>query len=237
MSGTPFPHTHADRNQDPSAHAYTWWQQFSGQHGWLHLRLNELRMAPTYGWKLMAGWIKTSIISAVVLAGLISMYGIGTTMIDTVRALPWSTPTSYDHTGLLATIDQPVRAYLATHTQTLPITATTAYSTWQAVGVAAFLLGYLRNTPARLAWTAWGVATVAMVWSATPEPGRQVAAGITVFTWTTLSLLALRGISFTRPVRVHVDVAAPEVHAEIHVPPRLTPYKPYDPTKQPPSLN
>ncbi|MGW2826368.1 hypothetical protein ACWC24_36095 [Streptomyces sp. NPDC001443] len=241
MSVTPFPDTHAEREQEPSARARasTWWRQFSGTHGWLGLRLHELRMAPTHGWKLMAGWIKTSIIMAAVLAALFSMYGIGTTVIDMARALPWSTPTSDDHTGLLATIDQPVRSYLATHTQTLPITATTAYGTWQAVGVVAFLLGYLRNIPARLTWTAWGAATVTMVWIATPEPGRQVAAGIAVLTWTALSLLALRGISFTRRVvvDVHVDVEAPEVRAEIHVPPTLTPYKPYDPTQQPPSLN
>ncbi|GAB1331706.1 hypothetical protein [Streptomyces sennicomposti] len=242
MSVTPYPDTHADHEQEPTAptRAFTWWKQFSSEHGWLKLRLHEIRMAPTYGWRLMAGWIKTVIIIAAVLAGLFSLYGVGTTVIDIARALPWSTPTSDDHTGLLATIDQPVRSYLATHTQTLPITATTAYSTWQAIGVVAFLLGYLRNTPARLTWTAWGAATVAMVWIATPGPGRQVAAGIAVLAWTALSVLALRGIRFTRPVfvDVQVDVPAPEVHAEIHVPPQTSPYQPYDPTRQPPpSLN
>ncbi|MFM9812803.1 hypothetical protein ACKI16_30350 [Streptomyces scabiei] len=241
MSVTPFPDTHAGREQEPTdqARSYTWWKQFSGEHGWLGRRLHDIRMAPTYGWRLMAGWIKTVIITAVALAGFFSLYGIGATAIDIARALPWSTPTDDDHTGLLATIDQPVRSYLATHTRALPITATTAYSTWQAIGVVAFLLGYLRNTPARLTWTAWGAATVAMVWYSSPEPGRQVAAGIAVLAWSALSVLALRGISFARPVFVDVvvDVPAPEVHADIHLPPQTSPLQPYDPTQQPPSLN
>ncbi|MCX4598323.1 hypothetical protein OG819_55285 [Streptomyces sp. NBC_01549] len=239
MTVTPFPDTHADREQEPTAQAraYTWWKRFGGEHGWLGRRLHDIRMAPTYGWRLTAGWIKT----VIVIAGCVLLYGFGTTVIDAARALPWSTPTGGDHTGLLATIDQPIRAYLTTHTRALPITAATAYSTWQVVGVVAFLLGYLRITPARLTWTAWGAATVTMVWIGTPEPGRQVAAGIALLAWTALSVLALRGISFTRPVfvDVNVDVPAPEVHAEIHLPPQLSPYKPYDPnpTQQPPSLN
>ncbi|WP_331736898.1 hypothetical protein OG426_55605 (plasmid) [Streptomyces canus] len=241
MSATPYPRPRADRPQEPTtkARAYSRRKQLSAEHGWLGRRRHDIRMAPTYGWRLMAGWIKTAIILGAAAAAFFSLYGIGTTVIDAARALPWSTPTSDDHTGLLATIDQPVRAYLASHTQALPLTVTTAYSTWQAVGVVAFLLGYLRNTAARLTWTAWGAATVTMVWIGTPEPGRQVAAGIAVLTWTALSLLALRGICFSRPVivDVQVDVAAPEVHAEIHVPPQLATYRPYDPTQQPPSLN
>ncbi|MGW0647950.1 hypothetical protein ACWD4T_03960 [Streptomyces umbrinus] len=238
MSVTRISNSRADREQKPSiqVRAYSLWKQFSGEDGWLGRRLNDLRMAPTYGWRLMAGWIKAVIVIGVAAAVFFTLYGIGTTVIDTARALPWSTPTGNDHTGLLATIDQPIRSYLATRTQALPITATTAYSTWQAVGVVAFLLGYLHNTPARLAWTAWGAATVAMVWIGTPEPGRQVAAGIAFLAWTALSVLALRGISFTRPVFVDVtvDVPAPEIHLP-PVQPSL--YKPYDPTQQPPSQN
>ncbi|MBC9730972.1 hypothetical protein [Streptomyces sp. TRM68367] len=244
MSVTPFPHSRADHKQEPTtqARAYSWWNQVSAEHGWLGRRLHDIQMAPTYGWRLMAGWIKTVIIIGVAAAALFSLYGIGTTVIDAARALPWSAPTGDDHTGLLATIDQPIRSYLATHTQTLPISATTAYSTWQAVGVVAFILGYLRNGGARLTWTAWGAATVAMVWIGTPESGRQVAAGIAVLAWTTLSLLALRGISLTPAAFVHVDVhnqapPAPEVRAEIHLPRQPSSYKPYDPTHQPPSPN
>ncbi|MGW2706921.1 hypothetical protein [Streptomyces sp. NPDC001340] len=123
MSVTPYRDTHADREQEPAAHAraYTWWKQFSGEHSWIGRRLHDIGMAPTYGWRFMAGWIKTVILTGAALAGFLSLYGIGSTVIEAARALPWSTPTSDDHTGLLATIDQPVRSYLATHTQTLPI--------------------------------------------------------------------------------------------------------------------
>ncbi|MFK8851362.1 hypothetical protein ACEXOX_45255, partial [Streptomyces sp. Ac-502] len=105
------------------------------------------------------------------LAAVFTAHWIGNTVLGLARALPWPLPT--DPTGLLATIDQPVRHYLATHTQALPVTAATAYSTWQAVGAVSLLLGFLRFTGARLTWTAWGAATVAMVWAGTPGPGRQ----------------------------------------------------------------
>lgn len=65
MSVTPFlPHSRADREQEPTtqARAYSWWKQLSAEHGWLGRRLHDIRMAPTYGWRLMAGWIKTVII-------------------------------------------------------------------------------------------------------------------------------------------------------------------------------
>ncbi|MGW2050793.1 hypothetical protein ACWCPF_37315 [Streptomyces sp. NPDC001858] len=244
MSVTPFPHSRADRKQEPTpqARAYGWWKQFSSEHGWLGRRRHDIRMAPTHGWRLMAGWIKTVIVLAVAAAAFFSLYGIGATVIGAARALPWSTPTGDDHTGLLATIDQPVRSYLATRTQALPVDATTAYSVWQAVGVVAFLLGYLRNGGARLTWTVWGAVTVAMVWIGTPGPGREVAAGIAVLAWAALSVLALRGISLSPAAFIEVDVhnqtpPAPEVRAEIHChhPEPKSSYQPYDP--QPPSLN
>ncbi|MEF3117587.1 hypothetical protein [Streptomyces chrestomyceticus] len=113
---------------------------------------------------------------------------------------------------------------------------------WQAVGAVSLLLGFLRFTGARLTWTAWGAATVAMVWAGAPGPGRQVAVGITLLAWAVLSLFALRGLSLFPAAFVHVDVhnqapPAPQVRAEIHLPKAApTPHKPYNPP-QPPSWN
>ncbi|MFI9772433.1 hypothetical protein ACIHJG_37120 [Streptomyces sp. NPDC052415] len=147
--------------------------------------------------------------------------------------------------GMWATIDDPVRHYIATHTQGLPITAATTYGIWKALGFAAFLLGFFHNGSARLTWTVWGATTVVMVWIGTPEPGRQVAAGVALLGWAALSVLALRGLRLRPSAFIHVDVhndapPAPqvEVRAEIHTP-RTEPthYMPYVLPYLPPSPN
>jgi hypothetical protein len=248
MNITPLPGplndgTHETAPQHPS-NAHAWWKEFSNEHGWLGRRIHDVRMAPAHGWSRMALWVKAVIIVGGCLLGLLALRVIPQVLLDWAQLLPWKVPTADDSTGLLATIDQPVRSYLETHTATLPITATTAYSTWQAVGVISFLLGFLRSGGAHLTWTIWGAATVAMVWSSTPEPGRQVAAGVAVLAWAALSILALRGVSLAPASFVRVDVhapvpPAPEVRAEIYLPkPDPTSYTPYDSARQqPPSLN
>ncbi|MFB7076505.1 hypothetical protein [Streptomyces sp. NPDC056308] len=207
---------------------------------WFDRRLNDVDQALTHGWNLTAGWIKAIAVIGGTLIAFLGLHWIGSTAIDWAHALPWPTPTGKDSTGLLATIDTPVRGYLASHTGTLPITATTAYGTWQAVGAASLVLGFFHFSSARLTWVCWGLATTAMVWQGTPEPGRQVAAGIAVLAWAALSLVALRGLSLFPAAFIHVDVQAPPapvVRAEIHMPKsEPTTYKPYDP-QQPPSLN
>ncbi|MFJ5142734.1 hypothetical protein [Streptomyces sp. NPDC088707] len=99
----------------------------------------------------------------------------------------------------------------------------------------------LAASVARLTWVLWVGSTIAMVWSATPEPGRTVATAITAVAGSALSLLALHSLSFTRDINVDVHIPtqpAPQVHAEIHLPrtEAQTPvYKPFDPQK--PSQN
>ncbi|MFB7552604.1 hypothetical protein [Streptomyces sp. NPDC056154] len=214
--------------------------------GWFADRADEIDTAFTLGWRRAALWIKATAIIGGLLAAVLLLRWIGTTALSWVHALPWPTQNITDDTGLLATIDQPVRHYLDTHTATLPVTAATAYATWQAAGAVSFVLGFFHSSGARIGWTVWGTATTAMVWIATPAPGREVAAGIAVLAWAALSLFALRGLSLTPAAFVNVDVQAPpappapQVHAVIHLPtptqPVPTSYQPYDP-KQPPSLN
>ncbi|MFE9360334.1 hypothetical protein ACFYPB_40555 [Streptomyces olivaceoviridis] len=240
MSVTPLPRPRSGANDQP----HTVGADLSGVRGWFADRAHDMKMAPTYGWPLMATWIKAAIVIGGGLAALLTLRWIGATVIGLAHALPWPTPTDRDHTGLLATIDQPVRDYLTEHTRALPVTATTAYSTWQAVGAVSLLLGFFHSSGARLTWIIWGAATVGMVWTTSPDSGRAVAAGIALLAWAALSLFALRGLSFSPAAFIQVDVhnqapPAPEVEvrAEIHMPkPEPTTYKPYDP-QQPPSLN
>ncbi|MFH8558908.1 hypothetical protein ACH4FE_35700 [Streptomyces celluloflavus] len=203
MSITPSPSPRRDQEQhDPGPEpGPSWWKQATGKHGCLTRRLNDLQDASTYGWPKTATWIKTLLAVAAFTAVALALRWAGTLLIQAGHALPWPITAIADPTGLLATIDHPVRHYLDTHTAALPVSATTTYATWQAVGAASFILGCLRSTGARLTWTAWGAATVAMVWAQTPATGREVATGLAVLAWTSTSTLALRGLSL-RPVLV-----------------------------------
>ncbi|MDF4254632.1 hypothetical protein [Streptomyces sp. WMMB303] len=233
---TPFPRPRTGQQDDDQTHP----APTTGP-GWFGRRLHDLDIALTHGWRPAATWIKTLTAAAGLALAFLALRWLASTLLGWAHDLPWTLPTAKDHTGLLATIDQPVHAYLAAHTTTLPITAATAYSTWQALGTVSFALGTVRFGGARLTWTVWGAATVAMVWAGTPAPGRPVAAGITVLAWAALSLLALRGLSLspTAFIQVHNQAPAPpEVRAEIHLPKTAAPtaYQPYT-TQQPPSPN
>ncbi|WP_329169422.1 hypothetical protein OG709_35795 (plasmid) [Streptomyces sp. NBC_01267] len=117
------------------------------------------------------------------------------------KAIGWSQHQDWSWaTQWAATITDPVHAYLGAHTVGLPITATTVFIIWQAVGVGTLIVAWLSNGfGPRSTWLAYGAATVFMVWDASPAAGRTVAAGLAVIAWTILSSLALRGFSL-RPV-------------------------------------
>jgi hypothetical protein len=63
-----------------------------------------------------------------------------------------------------------------------------------------------------------------MVWSATPDGSRTVAAGIAALLWGLASIFALRGLSL-RPVINNPAPAAPQVNVypAFHIPPQPTP--------------
>jgi hypothetical protein len=95
---------------------------------------------------------------------------------------------------LTATITRPVDSYLDDRTTHLAIDASTAYTTWQWTGAIALVTAARGSIAGRLTWSAWSCASVAMVWTGTPAPDREVAAGIAVLAWTATS-----GIAFRRP--------------------------------------
>ncbi|MFE2727055.1 hypothetical protein [Kitasatospora sp. NPDC059327] len=124
--------------------------------------------------------------------------------------LPQDLPAGGD--GLRAAITGPIHAYLIAH-QTYPLTPDTVYGAWKTVGLLAALLAFLtQSAVARLAWSAWSCATLAMVWSAAPEAGRPVATGLTAAAIATVSLFALRGLSFSlRPTVITRTEVAPQI--------------------------
>lgn len=130
-------------------------------------------------------------------------------------------------TGLRTALTTPVHTYLDAHTAD-PLTPATAYAAWKTTGVALFLVAFLGRIPvARLAWTAWSIATLAMIWQATPEAGRTVATGAAAAVLTAASLLALRGLSFSlRPMVINrteiqpqqITIQVPETKPTRHKP-------------------
>ncbi|MGW9282639.1 hypothetical protein ACWGSA_10800 [Streptomyces diastaticus] len=69
------------------------------------------------------------------------------------------------------------------------------HTVWQAAGLFGLVGGFARSSGARLTWTAWGAASIAMVHSAAPADGRTIATGLAVLGWTAASTLALRGLT------------------------------------------
>ncbi|MEU8926991.1 hypothetical protein AB0D10_39750 [Kitasatospora sp. NPDC048545] len=139
--------------------------------------------------------------------------------------LPEHIPGSGD--GLRAAITGPIHTYLAAHLPA-PLTEATAYGAWKTVGVVVGLLAFLsQGAVARLAWSAWSCATLAMVWQAAPVAGRPVATGLTAAALAVVSLFALRGISFSlRPTVINRTDVAPQITIQAPEPKTVTRARP-----------
>ncbi|MFE2471642.1 helix-turn-helix domain-containing protein [Streptomyces mirabilis] len=155
---------------------------------WLDARRQEVADAMTGPWRQTPLWIKTAV---VIPAFLVLMSATGALL----SALSSHVAKSWDGSGLTATVDRPVRAYLHAHTAGLPVTATTLHLVWVASGAGLLAFSFLTGAfGARLTWILWGAATTVMVWSGTAGPARQVAAGLAVIGWGISSIAGLRGL-------------------------------------------
>ncbi|MFD5084338.1 hypothetical protein ACFWOG_17075 [Kitasatospora sp. NPDC058406] len=180
--------------------------------GWLDRRRREV----VDGLDDPAGaepWVRAVAFLAVVTLAVLVLGTVGGILLNGAGALvgaihvPQDLPADGD--GLRAAITGPVHTYLAAHTPA-PLTEATAYGAWKTVGLVTALLAFLtRGAVARAGWTAWSVASLAMVWSAADPAGRPVATGLTAAALTAASLVALRGLSFSlRPtVTTHTEMA------------------------------
>ncbi|MEU0992341.1 hypothetical protein [Streptomyces sp. NPDC005953] len=163
----------------------------------------------------MASWVKTALGLAGICAVLILLSGATDALANTLHRLLTAVPpvqvgadTSH---GVFAVVDQPIRSYIAAHSASLPISASTV---WQIVGLFGLVGGFFRSSSgARLTWTAWGAASIAMVYSAAPADGRTIA---TALAWTAASAFALRGLTLRPAFFIHN--AGHQIEPHLHLP-------------------
>ncbi|WP_051743007.1 hypothetical protein [Kitasatospora sp. MBT66] len=184
-------------------------------------RLDRLRrdlLDATDDWDSAERWVRVLAYLVGTAAAVLLLGTVGGILLNGAAAvmgaihLPEHIPGSGD--GLRAAITGPIHTYLASHLPA-PLTEATAYGTWKTVGLIVAVLSFASQTATwRLAWSCWSAATLAMVWNATPEPGRTVAVGITAAAIAAASAVALRGLSVSlRPM----VISRTEVHPQIVV--------------------
>lgn len=205
--------------------ARDWWDRAWEVDGSLHAMWDDVLSAPKDGLRHMAPWLRTVLMVAGVAFVVLLTKAAGDVVLDALHQILTAVPKVQGgvdtSSGVASVVDQPVRTYIAQHSAGLPVAASTVYTLWLLTGIVGLVLGYLfRNNGVRALWSGWGAATVFMVWVATPQAGRPIAAGLAVLAWTFLSAFAMRGLTLrrrvgrpARPARVSVK---PEIH--VHVP-------------------
>ncbi|MCX4971004.1 hypothetical protein OHA98_41050 [Streptomyces sp. NBC_00654] len=190
----------------------TWWTTTWKRGGLLHTMWEDILSAPQHGFRHMASWLRT----VLTIAGASLVVVLAKTAGEVILRTLHQVLTADTSHGMFAVVDQPVRTYIAQHSAGLPVEGSTVYTLWLLTGIVALVLGYLSESNSlRATWAGHGAATVFMVWTATPENGRPVAAGLTLLAWTVLSAFALHGLTLRRPATRPATVA---VRPEIHVP-------------------
>ncbi|MCM2424199.1 hypothetical protein [Streptomyces sp. RKAG293] len=190
--------------------------------GFLHDRWEDLRQAPTLGWHGMATWVKSALGLAGICFVILLLDAATDVLAHDLRRLLTAVPrvqVSEDtSTGVFAVVDQPIRSYIAAHCASLQISASTVYTLWQIVGLFGLVGGFFRSSGARLTWTAWGAASIAMVYSSAPADGRTIATGLAVLAWTATSAFALRGLTLRPTFFTHIHNAGHQIEPHIHLP-------------------
>ncbi|MFI1839489.1 hypothetical protein [Streptomyces olivaceoviridis] len=211
------------------------WDASWKEGGFLHQRWEELFQARKTGWHEMANWIKAVLSLAGACAVVVLLDAAGDIVSAVLHRLSATrtvieTPGVDTTSGLWGVIDNPIRSYIGQHSAGLTVPGSAVYAFWQLTGLIGLLGGFAGSPGARILWTGWGLSSVAMVWSATPDGSRTLAAGIATLMWALASIVALRGLTLRR--RVIGRPAKVSVRPEIHVP---VPYPvPAEPAEQHP---
>ncbi|MEU3907287.1 hypothetical protein AB0F20_26280 [Streptomyces goshikiensis] len=200
----------------------TWWADAWDEGGVLHDRWEDLRQAPELGWHGMANWLKAALGLAGICLVILLLDGAADALAAMLHSLLTAVPRVQVGTdtssGIFAVIDQPVRTYIAAHSASLPITGATVYTVWQLVGLFGLIGGFARSSGARITWTAWGAASIAMVHSAAPADGRTIATGLALLAWTAASAFALRGLTLRPAFFTHIHNDGHQIEPHIHLP-------------------
>lgn len=225
----PFPKAPPKQPRFPALRA--WWDTAWEDNGVLHNMWEDVLKAPEVGFRHMAPWIRAVVMVAGVSFVALMAKAAGEVVLQALHQLLTAVPKVQvgvdTSSGVFAVVDQPVRTYIAQHMAGLAVEGSTVYTLWQLTGIVGLVLGYLsRNNGVRALWTAWGAATVWMVWTTTPDTSRPVAVGLAVLAWTFLSAFAMRGLTLRRAARpVEVNVR-PEIY--VPVPPPAAPDDQHD---------
>lgn len=201
------------------------WNQAWEEGGTFHGVWEDLRRAPDAGWHGMANWIKAAAAVAAFACVVLVLNGAAHVLLDAGHRLFTAVPNvqvgDNTSTDVWATIDNPVRSYIAAHSAGLPISASTVYTLWQLTGLFCLIAGFAtRINGIRLTWLVWGCAGIAMVWTTTPDTSRTVATALAVLAWTSASAFALRGLNLHPRVFSSVHTGAPQItlQPQIHLP-------------------
>ncbi|MFF7986997.1 hypothetical protein ACFZDK_49325 [Streptomyces sp. NPDC007901] len=218
----PVPFTKAPPKQPRFAALRAWWDTAWDEDGVLHNMWEDVLRAPVVGFRHMAPWLRAVLMVAGVSFVVLMAKTASEVVLDALHQLLTTVPkvqVGVDTSGgVFAVVDQPVRTYIAQHAAGLPVAASTVYTLWLLTGIVALVLGFLsKNNGVRATWAAHGAATAWMVWTATPDTSRPVAAALAVLAWTFLSAFAMRGLTLRRRVVVGRP-AEVTVKPEIHIP-------------------
>lgn len=199
-----------------------WWNRAWDVDGVLYDLWDDVLSAPEDGFRYMAPWLRAVLAVAGISFVVLMAKAAGEVVLQALHQLLTAVPKVQvgvdTSNGVFAVVDQPVRTYIAQHAAGLPVAASTVYTLWLLTGIVGLVLGFLsRNNGVRALWAGHGAATVWMVWTATPDTSRPVAAALTVLAWTFLSAFAMRGLTLRRRVVVGRP-AKVTVRPEIHVP-------------------
>ncbi|MFA0845508.1 hypothetical protein [Streptomyces rochei] len=195
------------------------WRESWEEGGFLHQRWEEIFQARYAGWHEIAVWIKT--------AGLLAGLSLIVMMVDAAGDIASATLAGLsdvqatdagDGSGLWGTVDHPIRAFLADQAAHLTVAPAALYAFWQLAGLLGLIGGFFGNAGARIAWTLWGLASLAMIWSAAPAGGRAAATGLAALMWAFASAFALRGLTLRPIVHNHPPQFNPELHLHATLP-------------------
>ncbi|WP_189538377.1 hypothetical protein, partial [Streptomyces roseolilacinus] len=156
-----------------------WWDRAWDIDGVLYEMWDDILSAPDDGLRHMAPWLRAILMTAGVSFVVLMAKGAGEVILQALHQILTAVPKVQvgvdTSNGVAAVVDQPVRTYIAQHSAGLPVEASTVYTLWLLTGITGLVLGFLtRNNGVRATWTAWGAATVFMVWTATPDTSRPV---------------------------------------------------------------